>query len=83
MQIHKQDIIIPLLTNSVVGIVGLVHSAFGFYFEVKQRRARLVLGWVTARVLDREACPTHWTGCQVGQVVLLLGLGTMVATVSW
>ena len=50
--------------------------------EVKQRRARLVLGWVTARVLDHEACPTHWTGCQVGQVVRLLGLGSMVATVS-
>ena len=64
--------------------VGLVHSAFGFYFEVKQRRARfnLVLGWVTARVLDREACPSHWTGCQAGQVVSLLGLGTVVATVS-
>ena len=61
--------------------VGLVYSAFGFSFEVKQRRARLVglLGRVTARVLDREACPTRWTGCQVGQVVRLLGLGTVVA----
>ena len=65
-----------------VGSVGLVYSPFGFYTEVKQRRSRLVLGWVTARVLDREACRTHWTGCQVGQVVSLLGLGTMVTTVN-
>ena len=60
----------------------LGHSVFGFYFEVKQRRARLVLGWVITQVLDHEACPTHWMGCQVGQMVCLLGLGTMVATVS-
>ena len=58
---------------------GLVYSAFDFYFEVKQLRARLVLGWVTAWVLECEACPTHWTGCQVSQVVNLLGLGSMVA----
>ena len=30
------------------GSVGLVYRAFGFYFEVKQRLAGLVLGWVTA-----------------------------------
>ena len=65
-----------------MGSGGLVYRAFGFYLKVKQRRARLVLGWVTARVLNHEACPTHWTDCQVGQVVSLLGLGTMVATVS-
>ena len=59
-----------------------MHRAFGFYFEVKQRRARLVLGLVTVWVQDCEACPTHWTSCQVGQVVSLLGLGTVVATLS-
>ena len=71
-------------TPDASGSVGLVHSTFGFYFEVKQHQAWLVLGWVTARVLDCdcEVCPTHWTGCQAGQVVHLLGLGTMVATVS-
>ena len=64
------------------GSTGLVHSTFGFYFEVKQHWAWLVLGWVTAQVLDRKACPTHWMGCQVGQMTRLLGLSTIVATVS-
>ena len=59
-----------------------MHSAFGLYFKVKQRRARLVLEWVTARVLGCEACSTHWTGCQVGLVVSLLSAGTMAATLS-
>ena len=62
------------------GSAGLVHSALGFYFEVKQRWTKLVLGWVSARVLDCEVYPTHWTGSQIGQVVSLLGFGTMVAS---
>ena len=37
-----------------------------------------VLGWVTAWLLDCEAYPTHWMGCQIGRVVSLLGLGAMV-----
>ena len=71
-----------LEANKGVGSAGLVHRAFGFYLKVKERWAWLVLGWVTTWVLDCEACPTHWTGCQVGQVVSLLGLGTMVATLT-
>ena len=50
------------------------------YLQLNRCRARLVvLEWVSAWVLDCEARPTHWTGCQVGQVVALLGLGSMVA----
>ena len=44
------------------GSVGLVHSAFGFCFEGEQTPGHLVLRWVTAWVLDSEACLTHWTG---------------------
>ena len=57
-------------------------GAFGFYFEDKQRRDWLALRWMTAWVLDCVPCPAHWTGCQVGQVVSLLGLGTMAAILS-
>ena len=66
----------------LVGSIDLLHSAFDFYCKGKQRPARLVLGWVTAWVPDHEACPTHWTGCQAGQVVGLLSLSTMVVTLS-
>ena len=43
-------------------------------------------------MLDCKACLTHWTGCQVGQVVSLLGqhydshselLTTAIRHVSW
>ena len=39
------------------GSVGLVHCMFGFYLEVEQHQAQLVLGWVTAWELDCKACP--------------------------
>ena len=46
-----------------------------FHLEVEQHQAWfIVLGWVTTWVLDCEVCPTHWMGCQAGQVVSLLAL---------
>ena len=76
-----------------VGSTGHMHSTVDCYFKVKWCRAQLVLGWVTARVLDCKACPPHWMGRQVGQVVSLLGpwhygshselLTTVIRQVSW
>ena len=42
---------------ALAGSTGLVLSTLGFDFEVKQRRARLVLGWVTPECWTARPVP--------------------------